>query len=130
MNGKDFLFDHSRERAPSERYGALGQLYFQHSDQIKQMNGTRTQMPQHVASGYKELVDGLKSMKEQQWRITNYAVLLLAAVFAVAAKGLNVPHLSSKLNFLIALTAVIGTVLLIKIQYEHGAITRAPRQDG
>jgi hypothetical protein len=74
-------------------------------------------MPQHVASVYKELVDGLRSMKEQQWTITNYAVLLLAAVFAVAAKGLNVPHLSSKLNLLIAVTAVIGTSLLIRIQY-------------
>src|SRR6266700_2450380 len=77
----------------------------------------KPQMPQHVASVYKELVDGLRSMKEQQWKITNYAILLLAAVFALAAKGLNVPHLSSKLNFLIAVTAVIGTFLLIRIQY-------------
>jgi hypothetical protein len=76
---------------------------------IKQMNGTQAQMPQHVASVYKELLDGLRSMKQQQWTITNYAILLLAAVFAVAAKGLNVPHLSSKLNFLIAVTAVVGT---------------------
>jgi hypothetical protein len=80
------------------------------------MNGTLPPMPQHVASVYKELVDGLKSMKQQQWTITNYAVLLLAAVFAVAAKGLNVPHLSSKLNLLIAVTAITGTGLLIRIQ--------------
>ena len=81
------------------------------------MNGTQPQMPQHVASVYKELVDGLRSMKEQQWTITNYAILLLAGVFAVSAKGLNVPHLSSKLNLLIAATAITGTSLLITIQY-------------
>jgi hypothetical protein len=50
--------------------------------------------------------------------------LLLAAVFAVAAKGLNVPHLSSKLNFLILVTAIIGTGLLIRIQCNM-AISRA-----
>jgi hypothetical protein len=83
---------------------------------IKQMNGTQPQMPQHVASVYKELLDGLRSIKQQQWTITNYAILLLAAVFAVAAKGLNVPYLSSKLNFFIAVTAVVGTCLLVKIQ--------------
>jgi hypothetical protein len=81
------------------------------------MNGTQPQMPQHVASVYKELVDGLRSMKAQQWTITNYAILLLAAAFAVAARGLNVPHLSSKLNFLITVTAVAGTALLLRIQY-------------
>ncbi len=81
------------------------------------MSGTPPPMPQHVASIYKELLDGLRSMKQQQWTITNYAVLLLAAVFAVAKAGLNVPHLSSRLNLLIALTAVIGTGLLIRIQY-------------
>jgi hypothetical protein len=82
------------------------------------MNVTKPQMPPHVASVYNELVDGLKSMKQQQWTITNYALLLLAAVFAVSAKGLNVPHLSSKLSLLIALIAVIGTGLLIRIQCE------------
>jgi hypothetical protein len=82
------------------------------------MNGTQPQMPQHVVSVYKELVDGLRSMKQQQWTITNYAVLLLAAVFALAARGLNVPHFSSKLNFLITLTAVGGTCLLLRIQYD------------
>ena len=91
---------------------------------IKQMTGTKPQMPDHVASVYKELVDELRSMKQQQWTITNYAILLLAAVFAVAAKGLSVPHLSSKLNVLILATAIIGTGLLLTIQYNM-AIARA-----
>jgi hypothetical protein len=76
------------------------------------MDGAQPQMPQHVAVIYEELLEGLRSMKAQQWTITNYA-----AVFAVAAKGSNVPHFSSKLNFLIAVTAVTGTGLLIRIQY-------------
>ena len=73
-------------------------------------------MPQHVASVYKELVDGLRSMKQQQWTTTNYAILLLAAVFGVAAKGLNISHLNSQLKFVIVVTAVVGTALIVKIQ--------------
>jgi hypothetical protein len=83
---------------------------------------SRQKMPEHVASVYKELVDGLSSMKQQQWTITNYAILLLAAVFAVASKGLNVSHLASKLNFIIAVTAVIGSGLLVRIQYKMAQV--------
>jgi hypothetical protein len=98
---------------------------------IKQMNGTQPQMLQHVASVYKELLDGLRSMKQQQWTITNYAILLLAGVFAVAARGLNVPHLSSKLNLLAAAIPILGTGLLIRIQYNMArSRARLDKMDG
>src|SRR5262245_3618596 len=85
------------------------------------MNDKQQHMPEHVASVYKELVDYLKDMKQQQWTITNYAILLLAAVFGIAAKGLTISHLHSKLKFVTVVIAVLGTTLLGIIQ---GSIAR------
>ena len=47
-------------------------------------------MSPHVSTVFKELFDELKSMKQQQWTITNYGVLILAAIYWV--KLPEVPH--------------------------------------
>jgi hypothetical protein len=71
-------------------------------------------MPQHVEIVFKQLFEELKSMKQQQWTITNYGVLILAAIYAV--KQLPVSHGQSKLQFLAIMTAVFGSLLLLRIQ--------------
>ena len=38
---------------------------------------TMTDMSPHVSTVFKELFDELKSMKQQQWTITNYGLLIL-----------------------------------------------------
>ena len=40
-------------------------------------------MPPHILAVFNQLFDELKSMKQQQWTITNYSLLILAAIYAV-----------------------------------------------
>ncbi len=74
-----------------------------------------TEMSQHVQIVFKTLFDELNSMKQQQWGIANYAVLLLAAAFAVKDK-VN-PY---TLLAIVWATAVIGSLLLLTIQWNIG----------
>jgi len=52
-------------------------------------------------------------MKQQQWTITNYGVLILAAIYAV--KQLPVSHGQSKLQFLAIMTAVFGSARMSRL---------------
>ena len=75
-------------------------------------------MSPHVSAVFKELFDELKCMKQQQWTITNYGLLILAAIYTVELPA-EVTHLQSKLKFLAMLaiaTAVLGSFLLLLIQ--------------
>ena len=72
-------------------------------------------MSPHVSTVFKELFDELKSMKQQQWIITNYGALIFAAIYYVKQLS-GVPHSQSKLKFLAILTAVVGSFLLLLIQ--------------
>jgi uncharacterized integral membrane protein len=84
-------------------------------------------MSPHVSAVFKELFDELKSAKQQQWTITNYGALILAAIYTVRHQlPAEVTHLQSKLKFLAILaiaTAVLGSGLLLRIQ-SHMARTR------
>src|SRR6516225_4860336 len=72
---------------------------------------TMVDMSPHVSTVFKELFDELKSMKQQQWTITNYGVLILAAIYAAR------DNFEGEIVLLLAiLTAVIGSVLLLLIQ--------------
>ena len=73
-------------------------------------------MSPHVSTVFKELFEELKFAKQQQWTITNYGVLILAAIYAVRQQLPEVPHSQSKLKFLAILTAVVGSFLLLLIQ--------------
>jgi hypothetical protein len=71
-------------------------------------------MSPHVSTVFKELFEELRSMKQQQWTITNYGVLILAAIYTV--KLPEVGHAQSKLKFLAIATSVVGSLLLVLIQ--------------
>jgi len=47
-------------------------------------------MPPHILTVFNQLFEELRSMKQQQWTITNYGLLILAAIYAVKLSG--VPH--------------------------------------
>jgi len=55
-------------------------------------------MPPHILAVFNQLFDELKSMKQQQWTITNYGLLILAAIYAVKLSG--VPHSQTYLKIL------------------------------
>ena len=79
-------------------------------------------MSPHASAVFKELFDEIKSAKQQQWTITNYGVLILAAIYWV--KLPEVPHSQSKLKFLTIMTAVVGSGLLLRIQCNMGRSRR------
>ena len=84
-------------------------------------------MSPHVSSVFKELFEEIKSAKQQQWTITNYGVLILAAIYAVGHQlPEEVTHLQSNLKFLAILAiaiAVLGSFFLLRIQ-SHMARSR------
>jgi hypothetical protein len=71
-------------------------------------------MPPHILAVFNQLFEELRSMKQQQWAITNYGVLILAAIYAV--KLPEVPHSQGYLKILACVTAVVGSFLLLRIQ--------------
>src|SRR5262249_10341706 len=79
-------------------------------------------MSPHVSTVFKELFDEIKSAKQQQWTITNYGALILAAIYWV--KLPEVPRSQSKLKFLAIMTAVVGSGLLLRIQCNMGRSRR------
>jgi hypothetical protein len=72
-------------------------------------------MRPHILAVFNQLYEELKSMKQQQWTITNYGVLILAAIYAVKLPGL--PHSQWWLRGLAILTAIAGSCLLFRVQY-------------
>jgi hypothetical protein len=76
-------------------------------------------MSQHVQIVFRVLFEELASMKEQQWKITYYAVLLLAAAFAL--KSHSQIHADPRaLSAMAWATAIGGSLLLLRIQWYMG----------
>src|SRR6266566_1627147 len=73
-----------------------------------------TEMPPHVSIVFKELFDEVKSTKRQQWIMTNYCVLILAAIYVQ-----QLPYASP----LAVITAIVGSGLLLLMQW-HMARSR------
>jgi len=73
-------------------------------------------MPPHILAVFNQLFDELKSMKQQQWTITNYSLLILAAIYAVRQLLPGVPHSQTYLKILAGVIAVAGSILLLCIQ--------------
>src|SRR5262249_36656564 len=65
----------------------------------------------HVSTVFKELFEEIKSAKQQQWTITNYGVLILAAIYAI-----KLPEFQTYLKVLVWVTAVAGSALLLWVQ--------------
>jgi hypothetical protein len=78
-------------------------------------------MPPHILAVFNQLFEELRLMKQQQWAITNYGVLILAAIYAV--KLSVVPHSQTYLKISVWVTAVVGSLLLLRIQ-SNMAVTR------
>ena len=56
-------------------------------------------------------------MKQQQWTITNYGALILGAIYAVKLPPEpGLPHHQTYLKGLAIATAVVGSLLLLRIQ--------------
>jgi uncharacterized membrane protein YeaQ/YmgE (transglycosylase-associated protein family) len=72
-------------------------------------------MPPHILAVFNQLYEELKSMKQQQWTITNYGALILAAIYAVKIPGVS--HSQTYLKVLALVTAIAGSCLLIWVQY-------------
>jgi hypothetical protein len=72
-------------------------------------------MPPHILAVFNQLFEELRSMKQQQWAITNYCVLILAAIYAVKLSG--VPHSQTYLKILAGATAVLGSSFILRVQY-------------
>ena len=64
---------------------------------------------------FNQLFDELKSMKQQQWTITNYGAAILAAIYVIKLSG--VPHSQTYLKILAGATAVLGSSFLLWVQY-------------
>ena len=76
-------------------------------------------------AAYKASLDQLRFMKQQQWIITNYIVLVLASIFAIGrAFSLNSQSLLVSEKVLgtgfAVITFVFGLFLLIEIQRDIG----------
>ncbi len=68
-------------------------------------------MPPHVSIVFKELYDEINSAKRQQWMMTNYCVLILAAIYAI-----NLSDYSVLLIGIAVITAMMGSWLLLRVQ--------------
>jgi len=68
-------------------------------------------MPLHVSIVFKELFEELRFAKRQQWVMTNYCVLILAAIYTV-----RLPQLSLMLKYIAIATAIIGSLFLLQMQ--------------
>ena len=77
-------------------------------------------MPPHILAVFNQLFEELRLMKQQQWAITNYGALILAAIYAVKLSG--VPHSQTYLKISVGLTAVVGSLLLLRIQSNMAGI--------
>jgi hypothetical protein len=62
-------------------------------------------MPPHILAVFNQLYEELKSMKQQQWTITNYAVAILAAIYAVKLPGVS--HSQSYMKVLAFVIAIV-----------------------
>ena len=68
-------------------------------------------MPPQVEIVFRALFDELRSMKQQQWTITNYGVAILTAIYAI-----KLPGFETYLKILVWVTAVAGSSLLLWVQ--------------
>jgi len=74
-------------------------------------------MSPQVSTVFKELFEHIKFMKQQQWTITNYGALILGAIYAVKLPPEpGLPHHQTYLKGLAIATAVVGSLLLLRIQ--------------
>ena len=92
------------------------------SDQSTQTPPSRSENP-IVANIQNNLMGILEFSKKQQWAITNYSVLVYAAIFAITHTELEPairPAEKWMASLLVILTWLFGLVLLGQIQFDMG----------
>ena len=72
-------------------------------------------MPPHILAVFNQLFEELRSMKQQQWTITNYGALILAAIYAVKLPGVS--HSQTYMKVLAFVIAIVGSGLLLRVQH-------------
>jgi hypothetical protein len=70
-------------------------------------------MPPQIEIVFRALFEDLRSMKQQQGIITNYGVAILAAIYAMRHQ---LPGVQTCLKYLVWVTAVAGSALLLWVQ--------------
>jgi hypothetical protein len=70
-----------------------------------------TEMPPHVSVVFKQLYDEIVFAKRQQWTMTNYCVLILAAIYAA-----RVSNYGPLLTYLGFIAAFVGSLFLLRTQ--------------
>jgi hypothetical protein len=78
---------------------------------------------------YRAFVDELRFAKQQQWTITNYVLLVMAAVFAVAKLVSPLTTWEKSVGYaFVALAWILGLFVLFDLQWYMGSIRK--RQTG
>jgi hypothetical protein len=78
-----------------------------------------TEMSKPAEILYRVLFDDLKFAKQQQWTITNYALVLMGAIFALANLGTGSPPIPEKIVLSLMVFPVVAVVvglLLLHLQ--------------
>jgi hypothetical protein len=78
-------------------------------------------MSDHVSIIFRELLDEMKSMKRQQWTITNYFLLIGAAIFYLRDKA-DVYHFHTWLRAIAVIAAVLAVSMLLRIQWNMAGV--------
>jgi hypothetical protein len=91
-----------------------------------------TEMSKPAEIFYRALIDELRFVKQQQWTITNYLLLLIGAVFGVAKLTSRSPTPCEKLVWCALVAAIwgIGIFVLLKLQVHlHSTRGRQTRME-
>jgi hypothetical protein len=85
--------------------------------ETSEASATRPVMSDHVKTIFKQLFDEQTAINQQQWKITNYAVLLIAAAFTLSA------HYGVNPRMVVAVVWIaffVGAGLLLRLQWDLG----------
>ena len=87
-----------------------------------------SQWPPHIAALYQEDTTQLRFMKRQQWAITNYLVLILAAIFGIDIAIGGLPGWQTcAAGVLVWVAAIVAIFLIGKIQFDMKRIRKRLR---
>jgi hypothetical protein len=86
-------------------------------NESSEAGATRPEMSDQVKTIFKQLFDEQASIKQQEWKITNYAVLLIAAAFTLKT---HYKVNTCLVPVVVWVTFIIGSGLLLRIQWDLG----------
>jgi hypothetical protein len=84
---------------------------------MSKTSGPLPEMSERVKTIFKQLFDEQASIKQQQWKITNYAVLLIAAAFTLKTHYKINPCM---VLAVVWITFILASGLLLRLQWDLG----------